>query len=294
MQRLQYRLAAAVIRPYDKPWLFPQILQIARRWRSECLQLKDDTFPQLLLLQERAREAADRIYRAIVSSTEGEKRLKPVLRPYDTVGSTRHVDFDTTRPVYVTRADKCHVSHVVADTESWEQKMAQGLEDMDEVVHYVKNQNLGFTIPYTLDGQERSYVPDFIVHVHDGHGMKMLSQSGVACALLSGRRSAAVAARAAELGLAHVLQGIEDKLAAAERLGVPLSQVGFMGDELVDLPVLTRCGFACAPREAPQEVRSRVHYVARAAAGRGAVREVCELVMRAQQTLDQVVQSYLG
>jgi type III restriction enzyme len=157
-----------------KPWLFPQLLQIARRWRSECLRLKDDTFPQLLLLQERAREAADLIYRAIVSSTEGEKRLKPILRPYDTVGSTRYVDFDTTRPVYVARADKCHVSHVVADTESWEQKMAQTLEDMDEVVHYVKNQNLGFTIPYTLDGQERSYIPDFIVRVDDGHGREDL------------------------------------------------------------------------------------------------------------------------
>ena len=153
-----------------KPWLVPQLLQIARRWRTECLQLKDDTFPQLLLLQERAREAADRIYRAIVTSADGEKFLKPILRPYDIVGSTRYVDFDTTRPVYVTRADRCHVSHVVADTESWEQKMAQVLEDMNEVVHYVKNQNLGFAIPYTLDGQERNYIPDFIVHVDDGYG----------------------------------------------------------------------------------------------------------------------------
>ena len=82
----------------------------------------------------------------------------------------RGVDFDTTRPTYLTRADKCHVSHVVADTESWEQKMAQVLEDMDEVVCYVKNQNLGYTVPYTLDGQERSYYPDFIAHVDDGVG----------------------------------------------------------------------------------------------------------------------------
>jgi 3-deoxy-D-manno-octulosonate 8-phosphate phosphatase (KDO 8-P phosphatase) len=129
---------------------------------------------------------------------------------------------------------------------------------------------------------------------HDGHGLKMLAGSGVACALLSGRRSAAVAARAAELGIEHVLQGIEDKLAEGQRLGFSLPQIGFMGDELVDLPLLTRCRFACAPREAPEAVRSRVHYVAQAAAGRGAAREVCELVMRAQQTLDKVVQSYLG
>jgi 3-deoxy-D-manno-octulosonate 8-phosphate phosphatase (KDO 8-P phosphatase) len=134
-------------------------------------------------------------------------------------------------------------------------------------------------------------------HAFDGHGLKMLAGSGVACALLSGRRSPAVAARAAELGIADVLQGIDDKLAAFNEIlkGKKLSaeQSGFMGDELVDLPVLTRCGFACAPGEAPAAVRSRVHYVAAAAAGRGAVREVCEVVMRAQGKLDQALQGYL-
>ena len=129
---------------------------------------------------------------------------------------------------------------------------------------------------------------------HDGHGLKMLAASGVACALLSGRRSAAVAHRAAELGIELVLQGVEDKLAATQKLDFPLDQIGFMGDELVDLPVLTRCGFACAPREAPEAVRSRVHYVARASAGRGAAREVCELVMRAQSTLEPALRGYLG
>ncbi len=129
---------------------------------------------------------------------------------------------------------------------------------------------------------------------HDGHGLKMLAASGVACALLSGRRSAAVARRAAELGIGRVLQGIEDKLAAAQKLGFPLDRIGFMGDELVDLPVLTRCGFACAPHEAPEAVRSRVHYVARAGAGRGAAREVCELVMRAQGTLEPALRGHLG
>jgi 3-deoxy-D-manno-octulosonate 8-phosphate phosphatase (KDO 8-P phosphatase) len=129
---------------------------------------------------------------------------------------------------------------------------------------------------------------------HDGHGLKMLAASGVACALLSGRRSAAVERRAAELGIEHVLQGIEDKLAAAQKLGFPLEEIGFMGDELVDLPVLTRCGFSCAPAEAPEAVRSRVHYVAHAAAGRGAAREVCELVMRAQRTLEPALRGYLG
>jgi len=132
--------------------------------------LKDNTFPQLLLLIEFAHDASDRIYKAIVKATEGEAALKPILRPYDTIGSTRYVDFDTTRPVYATREDKCHVSHVVADTDSWEQKLAQTLEDMDEVVRYVKNHNLGFSIPYSLNGEARNYIPDFIACIDDGHG----------------------------------------------------------------------------------------------------------------------------
>jgi 3-deoxy-D-manno-octulosonate 8-phosphate phosphatase (KDO 8-P phosphatase) len=126
----------------------------------------------------------------------------------------------------------------------------------------------------------------------------MLAESGVACALLSGRHSAAVALRAAELGIVDVLQGIEDKLAAFQRLleekRLSLRDTGYMADELVDLPVLTRCGFACAPHEAPEAVRARVHYVAAAAAGRGAAREVCELVMRAQRKFEQALGKYLA
>jgi 3-deoxy-D-manno-octulosonate 8-phosphate phosphatase (KDO 8-P phosphatase) len=135
-------------------------------------------------------------------------------------------------------------------------------------------------------------------HAFDGHGMKMLAESGVACALLSGRRSAAVAVRATELGIPDVLQGIEDKLSALEKLlekkNLKLKDAGYMADELVDLPVLTRCGFACAPREAPDAVRTRVHYVATAPAGRGAAREVCELVMRAQQKFEKALRKYLA
>jgi type III restriction enzyme len=152
----------------ERPWLFPQALSIVRRWREECLVQKDGTFPQLLLMTTYKLEAAGKVYHAIVDATEGEKRLQPILRPYDPVGSTRWVDFDTTRPVYATRADRCHVSHVVADTESWEQKMAQTLEDMDEVASYVKNYQLGFEIPYMLDGVEHKYLPDFVVRLQDG------------------------------------------------------------------------------------------------------------------------------
>ena len=125
-----------------------------------------------------ATAAADRVRpRRRRPHLQGHRRLNRRHRgaqahpaPYDTLGSTRYVDFDTTRPVFATRADKCHISHVVADTDSWEQKMAQTLEDMPEVIRYVKNHNLGFTIPYTLNGEEKNYIPDFIACIDDGHG----------------------------------------------------------------------------------------------------------------------------
>jgi type III restriction enzyme len=85
------------------------------------------------------------------------------------MASTRYVDFDTTKPVQETDPDKCHVSHVVADS-NWEHVMAERLESMDEVLAYVKNQGLGFTIPYVMDGEERFYVPDFLLRVDDGRG----------------------------------------------------------------------------------------------------------------------------
>jgi type III restriction enzyme len=151
-------------------WLFPQVLRITRGWLAGCVTLRDNTFVQMLLLTELAHNAADKIYQSIVGSEEGEKTLMPILRPYDTVGSTRYVDFDTTKPTYRTDPDKCHISYVVADTGSWEQKLAQTLEEMDEVVAYVKNQGLGFTIPYSIGGDEKQYVPDFIARINDGNG----------------------------------------------------------------------------------------------------------------------------
>ena len=176
-QEIDFRLASLVLEKYfrdidgnPKPWLFPQLLKIVRRWREECLTCKDNTFPQMLLMTEWAHDAADRIYQAIVSSTPDLKTLLPILRPYDPLGFTRYVDFDTTRPVYRTDPQKCHISYVVADTGSWEQKMAQALEEMDEVVCYVKNLNLGFIIPYTINGEEHGYIPDYLVRLDDGHG----------------------------------------------------------------------------------------------------------------------------
>jgi type III restriction enzyme len=119
----------------------------------------------MLLLTRLGRTASEKIYRSIVSSVDGKTKIKPILRNFEVTGSTDYVDFDTTKPVMQTDPDKSHVSHVVADTESWEQKMATVLEEMPEVVSYVKNQNLGFSIPYVLEGDERSYLPDFIAKV---------------------------------------------------------------------------------------------------------------------------------
>ena len=151
-------------------WLFPQVLTISRRWLDECVFCKAGTFPQLLLLIEFAHDAADKIYDAIVIAEKGRKVLQPILRPYDAIASSRSVDFDTTKPVYQTAPDKSHISHVVLDS-GWEAKVAQVLEEeMDEVVDYVKNHGLGFTIPYTLSGHEHNYVPDFIVRIDDGEG----------------------------------------------------------------------------------------------------------------------------
>jgi type III restriction enzyme len=148
-----------------EPYLFPAVLAITKRWLQEALFCKDNTFPQMLLLVAIAHDAADKIYNCIVRSQKGEQVIKPILRPYDVLGSTKYVDFDTTKPTYITHADKCHVSHVVADTGSWEQKLAETLEDMKDVVSYVKNQSLGFTVPYTMDGESKNYYPDFIAKI---------------------------------------------------------------------------------------------------------------------------------
>ncbi len=170
-----FRVPDAAGEEASRPWLFPQILRAAQAWRRRCLTCKDDCFPQMLLLVEYAHRAADKVYRAIVESTPGERKLLPILQPYDTVGSTSYVDFDTTRPVMVTDPGKCHISHVVCDTESWEQKMAQALEDMDEVESYAKNHNLNFLIPYSYEGRSHNYIPDFVVRLRAPDGAQPLN-----------------------------------------------------------------------------------------------------------------------
>jgi type III restriction enzyme len=132
-----------------------------------CVVLKDDTFPQLLAIHRIADDAVARIHRAIVREQSGNARIEAVLQPDGAVGSTSVVDFDTTREVRETSPYKSHVNHVVLDS-NYEAKVAQSLEAMDEVVRYVKNDHLGFVIPYTIDGHQRSYLPDYIVVIDDG------------------------------------------------------------------------------------------------------------------------------
>jgi type III restriction enzyme len=176
LNRVDFHLAALMMSKYfteegdTKPWLFPYLLQVVRNWREACLTCKDNAFPQMLLLVAFAHVAAEKIYQAIVTSNEGARTLLPILRPYDTVGSTRYVDFDTARDVYRTRPDKSHVSHVVLDS-GWEAKLAEIFDsELDEVIHYVKNFQLGFAIPYRFNGEEKSYFTDYLIHVDDGHG----------------------------------------------------------------------------------------------------------------------------
>jgi type III restriction enzyme len=151
----------------DKPWLFPQLLRIVREWIATSVHLADGAFPQMLRIGRYESDALDKIYRAVAASDDGDLRVEAVLQPGDATGSTAYVDFDTTKPVCATDRAKCHVSHVVGDS-GWEHKMAQVLESMPEVDRYVKNQGLGFTIPYTIDGQQRSYLPDFVAVLDGG------------------------------------------------------------------------------------------------------------------------------
>ena len=134
-------------------------------------------------------------------------------------------------------------------------------------------------------------------NVHDGLGIKLLQQSGVQTAIISARQSTIVTRRGSDLGITHVLQGVHDKRVPFEKLlrdtGLNADQCGFIGDDVIDFPILTRVGFAVSVPNGRPEVRHRVHHVTEAAGGHGAVREVCELLMRAQGTFDAVMAQFL-
>lgn len=131
----------------------------------------------------------------------------------------------------------------------------------------------------------------------DGHGLKMLKASGVELAIITGRISRCVELRAQNLGITHLHQGVSDKLGVMQallaQLRLPASAAAFMGDDVVDLPVMRYAGLALSVPDAPQVVRDRAHYVTRRGGGYGAVREACELLMSAQGTLDSQLTPYL-
>lgn len=147
------------------------------------------------------------------------------------------------------------------------------------------------SLTYSADGEVSK-----TFFVLDGLGIQLLAKTGVVTAIISARKSAIVVKRAADLGIAHVYQGIHDKRVAFAQLleatGVTADECGYIGDDVIDLPLLTKVGFAVAVPSGHADVQHRVHYVTRAAGGRGAVREVCDLVMRAQGTYDQALAPY--
>ena len=116
-----------------------------------------------------ANQAGERIYNAIANSIGDQRRVKAVLDPYNPKSSTAHVGFSTTKDLYTTARDKCHINYVVLDSD-WEAEFARVAEQNPSVMSYVKNQGLGLEIPYKDGSTARSYIPDFIVQIDDGQG----------------------------------------------------------------------------------------------------------------------------
>ncbi len=153
-----------------KPWLFPCLLAVTRRWMAECLNCIGGTFPAYLLWRDVADKAAQRVYRACVESQGGAGTLRPILDPYNEQDSTRHVGFNTTKTnLWEPDPTRCQINYIVCDS-NWEAACAQLLEAMPEVLRYVKNDRLGFEVPYTHGANDHVYRPDFIAVLDDGAG----------------------------------------------------------------------------------------------------------------------------
>jgi 3-deoxy-D-manno-octulosonate 8-phosphate phosphatase (KDO 8-P phosphatase) len=133
-------------------------------------------------------------------------------------------------------------------------------------------------------------------HIRDGAAIVWAQRAGLYVGLLSARSSGATTQRAAQLAVSIVSQGVADKLASYERIvrdnGLDDDSVAYMGDDLLDLPVLERAGLSAAPADAAAEVRAKVDWVSQSPGGRGAARELIELVLRAQNRWDDIVQQY--
>ncbi|MEW6585134.1 MAG: HAD-IIIA family hydrolase [Nitrospirota bacterium] len=133
-------------------------------------------------------------------------------------------------------------------------------------------------------------------HVRDGHGMKMLARAGIKVALITGRHSLVVERRASELGITDVFQRCFDKRIAygqlAEKYSLLDSEIAYVGDDIVDIPVLKRCGLAVAVADADEEVKAGAKMITRKGGGRGAVREVCDLLLKAKGIWGKIIDEY--
>ncbi len=146
---------------------------------------------------------------------------------------------------------------------------------------------------YMDDGSE---IKEF--DVQDGHGIKLLQRAGIEVALISGRACRAVEHRALSLGITRVYQGSKVKIKSYEQLlagtGLKEHETGFMGDDLIDIPVMRRAGFSVAVPNGVPHIFPYAHYITRANGGRGAAREVCEMILQVQGLWVSVMEHYLA
>ena len=145
-----------------------------------------------------------------------------------------------------------------------------------------------------FDGQGREYKS---FHARDGHGIKLLRQTGVEVAVISGRKSNSVALRMKDLGIEYVYQGQEDKVMAFNEiirsLSIQAEEAAHVGDDLLDLPIMRRVGLSVAVNDANFAVKKYADWCTSLSGGQGAVREVCDFIMQAQGNLEAVINSYL-
>jgi len=150
--------------------LFGQLKRITKQWIDGYLVCKGGTYPALLMYQELADMACNRITAGITRAFEGERPIKAVLDPYNPSGSTAHVNFNTSKTDrWETDSRRCHINWVVLDSD-WEAEFCRVAEAHPRVRAYVKNHNLGLEVPYRYGSETRKYLPDFIVLVDDGRG----------------------------------------------------------------------------------------------------------------------------
>ena len=147
--------------------LFGQLKRIAGLWLKECFTCKGGTFPAQLMIADLADLACERISAAITRAELGCKPVKAMLDPYNPTGTTRHVNFTTSRTQRYSAGDCCHLNWAILDS-GWEEEFCRVLDAHPAVVRWVKNHNLGFEVPYQFGGVCRTYIPDFIVDVDYG------------------------------------------------------------------------------------------------------------------------------